>query len=111
MEYCNTADAVDREMKNLNSKPSKIIALKENIMMRVIGLGKEDRSTHWSKNGKAFTPEELVSHLKMIVSKQWSRYMPAKPPVLLPVKEALQQLGTQAPDIVAMDSDLLGTCD
>ena len=70
--------------------------------MRVIGLGWEDPSTYGSKNGKAFTPEELVSHLKMIVSNQWSRSIPAKLPLLLPAKKAMPQLGTQSPDVVAI---------
>ena len=38
-ECWNNADAFDREMKNLNSKVSKLIALKGNISMRAIGLG------------------------------------------------------------------------
>ena len=52
--------------------------------MRVIGLGWEDLITHWSNNGKAFTPENPESHLKMIVSKKRSLYIPTNPPVLLP---------------------------
>ena len=34
----NNAAAVDRNMKNLNSKSSKLLALKDDIRMRVIGL-------------------------------------------------------------------------
>ena len=64
--------------------------------MRVIGLGCEDLSTHWYKNGKAFTPEDLASHLKMMASKQRSRSIPTKPPVFLPAQKALPQLETQA---------------
>ena len=79
--------------------------------MRVIGLGWEVASTHWSNNDKNFTQEELESHLKMIVSKQRSRSIPTKAPVFLSVQEALPQLGTQSPDIVAMDSDRLETND
>ena len=66
----NTADAVDRNLKNMNRKSSKLIALKENISIRVIGLGWEDLSMHWSSNVKAFTLEELAFHLKIMVSKQ-----------------------------------------
>ena len=69
MAYCNTDAAVDRELKKLNSKSSKILDLKEDIRMRVIGLSQEDLSMHWPKNGKAFTPEEIISYLKIIVSK------------------------------------------
>ena len=37
--YCNTAAAIDWELKNINSESSKLLALKENIRMRVISLG------------------------------------------------------------------------
>ena len=46
----NTAAVVDRELKNMNSKSYKLLSLKENIRMRVIGLSWEDLSMHWSKN-------------------------------------------------------------
>ena len=110
-EFWKTAAAVDRDMKNLNSKSSKLLYLKENTRMRVIGFSWEDLGTHWSKNGKAFTPEDLALHLKMIISKQWSLSIPTKPPVLLLVKKALPQLGTQAPDVVAVDAACLETSD
>ena len=45
------------------------------------------------------------------MSKQWSRSIPTKPPVLLPAKKAFPQLGTQVPDVVAMDRDRLETSD
>ena len=70
--------------------------------MRVIGLVWEYPSTHWSNNGKDFTPEELVSNLNMISPKQRSRSIPIKPPVLLPAQNALPKLGTQAPDVADM---------
>ena len=38
-ECWNTSASVDRYLKNLNSNSSKILALKDNISMRVIGLG------------------------------------------------------------------------
>ena len=85
--------------------------MKEKIRIRVIGLVWEDTSMHWSKNGNIFTPEELALNLKMIVSKQRSHSIPIKPPVLLSVLKALQQLDTQAPDIVTMDAAYLETSD
>ena len=63
----DTVAAVDRELNNTNTKSSKLLDLKDNIRMMVIGLGWEDLIKHWSTNGKAFTLEELASHLKMIV--------------------------------------------
>ena len=72
-------------MKNLNIKSSKLLSLKDTIIMRVVGLGWEGLSTHCSNNVEAFTPEELALHLKMIVSKQQSRCIPTKLSLLLPV--------------------------
>ena len=95
VECWNTTAAVYRDMKKLNSKSYKLLYLKENIRMRVIGLVWEDLSMHWSKNGNSFTSEELALHLKMIVSNQQSRYIPTKPPVLLLAQKSLPKLGTQ----------------
>ena len=105
----NTTAAVDRELKEMNIRSSKLQSLMEHIRMRVICLGWEDLSMNWSNNGKAFTPEELAYHLKMIVSKQRSRSIPTKPQFLLLAKKVLPQLGTQAPDVVAMDSSHIET--
>ena len=79
--------------------------------MRVIGLVWEGLRKQWYRNGKAFTLEELSLNLKTIVSKQRSRFIPTKSPVLLPVWKALTQIGTQAPDIVAIFVDSLETSD
>ena len=80
--FWNTVAAVYRKMKNLNSKSFNLLDLKYNIRIRVIGLGWEDLSIHYSKNFKAFALEELVSYLKIILSKQRSPSIPTKPPVL-----------------------------
>ena len=66
---------------------------------------------HWSNNGKAFTPEELALHLKIIVSKQQTHSIPTKPPLLPPAQKALSQLFTQASYVVAMDAAFLETID
>ena len=63
VKCCNTFAAVDRYLKKLNCRSSKILALKENTRMRVIDLVWEYLTTHWSNNGKAFTTEELALHL------------------------------------------------
>ena len=36
---CNTAAAVDRELKSMNRNSSKLLSLKENIMTSVMVLG------------------------------------------------------------------------
>ena len=66
----NTADAVDRDLKNLNNKSSKLLDLKDNIRVRVIGLGWKDLSTHWYNNGKSFTQGQLSQNdsIKAVVT-------------------------------------------
>ena len=50
-------------------------------------------------------------HIKMIVPKQRSRSIPTKSLVLIPAKKVLSQLGTQSPDVFAMDAARLETSD
>eukprot|EP00957_Ditylum_brightwellii_P182448 13898633-Ditylum_brightwellii.AAC.1 len=66
----------------------------------------EDFSTSWSKNGKAFSPNELTTHLKMMISKTQSQVIPTKPPVKLSTRKAQPLLGTQMPDVTAMYANL-----
>ena len=47
-----TAKIVDREMQKLTSKSAKLNALKENIRIRVIGLGWGEFAASWSNDGK-----------------------------------------------------------
>ena len=42
-----TVSSVDRELRKLQSKSSKITALKDNIRIRVLGLGWIDLATPW----------------------------------------------------------------
>ena len=79
--------------------------------MRAICLGWEYLITHWSKNVKAFTPEDISLHIKMIVSNQRSCSIPTKPPLFFPAQEVLPQIDTLSLDIVAMDSARLEDSD
>jgi hypothetical protein len=98
-----TAAAVDRELAKLTSKTSQLDALKENIRMRVIGLGWPDLETAWSKGGKAYSIEHLTAHLKTIIVAGRSREIPPKPPLPLPKRKELPMLGTQARDATALE--------
>ena len=98
-----TCAAVDRELRKLKSKSAQLHALKENIRMRVIGLGWDDLATTWSQGGKEYSPSYLASHLKMIIAEERKRPIPEKPPAKLPQRKTLPSLGTQAKDVVAID--------
>ena len=82
-----TVSSVDRELRKLKSKSSKVTALKENICIRVLGLGWDDLATPWSIDGKDLTPDQLADHLKLIIKEQRKRAIPSKPHVPLPERK------------------------
>ena len=98
-----TASAVERELKKLESKSGKLQALKENICIRVIGLGWSDLSTTCSKDGEVFSPKRLSQHLKTIISEPKKRVIPSAPPVELPKRKNLPHLGEQSHDLKEID--------
>ena len=56
---------MNMELKRLGSKSAKLRALKDNIKIRVLGLGWSDLGTPWSRNGRDLLVEELANHLKV----------------------------------------------
>ena len=58
---------VDIIMKTLKRKSEKLHALKDKIMMHVIGMVWVDLATPCSKNGEECTVLQLDSHLKTII--------------------------------------------
>ena len=62
-----TEEEVDEAMNNLTTKKAKLEALKDNILIWVIGFGWRQFQHPWSKKGIPFTPEELATHLKLII--------------------------------------------
>ena len=90
-----TSSMVDRELKKIRSKSAKLNALKENIRMRVLGLGWKDLATPWSRDSRELTPDQLTDHLKKIISYQRTRGIPKNPPVDLPRQKMLPTLGTK----------------
>ena len=63
-----TENIVNRELQKFKSKSAKLYALKENIRIRVIGLGWSDFSITWSKDGKEKSILCLANHLKKVIS-------------------------------------------
>ena len=102
--WWKTISEVKRELKKLKSKTAKLNALKENIRMRVIGLGWKDFATPWSKNGEKFTALYLTSHLEKIIICEGRNKIPTKPPVELPKRKELPILGTKTQVLTNLDS-------
>ena len=115
LHYCKMCDSaacwrtcnrVDHELKAITSETTKREALKDQIRMRVLGLGWEDCHHPWLSGGVVFTPQQLATHLKNnIIKKHSKRQIPPKPPVDLPKRKSLPVLGTLSPDIVRRDAE------
>ena len=102
---------VDRGLKKLKSNTAKINALKENIRMRVLGLGWRDLSTPWSKNGEYLTTKQLADHLKMIIKHQRTQKIPLKPPIHLPKRKELPTLGTKTNILSCIEKNYIDKTD
>ena len=98
-----TASDVDEALADLPSKSAKLHALKENIRIRVVGFAWSQFHHPWSKNGREYTTNELALHLKKIIAAESSLVIPKEPPIQIPQRKALVQLGTQSLDLKALD--------
>jgi hypothetical protein len=66
--------------KNLTSATAKLNATKEQIRTRVLGFGWKDLHHPWSKNGVAYTPQQLFDYLvDVILPQERKRETPEKP--------------------------------
>jgi hypothetical protein len=61
-----TAVQVFREFDKLKTNAARYRYLKEQILIRYVGLGWEEAYHPWSKAGYIFTPIELLEHLTKI---------------------------------------------
>ena len=86
---------VSKMLGRLKSESAKLEALKENIRMRVIGLGWKQFAITWSYKGAKRSVSELAAHLKMIIREE-KKLMPPKDPAFLvmPKRIELPILGT-----------------
>ena len=87
-------------LARLRSESAKVEALKENIRMRVIGLGWKQFAITWSHKGAKRSVDELATHLKMIIREE-KRLTPPKDPALeMPKCLELPILGTTSQQLI-----------
>ena len=92
-------------MAKLNSKTTRLDAVKKQQRIRVIGFGWDDLHHPLSKGGKDYSPEKLFDHLiNKIIPEQWKRRIPQKPTMELPSRKETKQLGTHTINLDALES-------
>jgi hypothetical protein len=85
---------VTKMLDRLKSETAKMEALKENIRMRVIGLGWKQFGITWSYKGEKQLVNELAAHLKMILREEKKLTPPKDPALIMPKRLELPTLGT-----------------
>ena len=94
-----TARDIMRNFNKLRSETAQREAMKEQIRIRVIGLGWKDLHHAWSKNGIAYLAVVLRDYLiKTILAEEKKRSIPKMPPVVLPSRVDRGKLGTMSAD-------------
>lgn len=75
-------------------------------MIRVIGFNWSQFQHPWSKNGIAYSPNELACHLKVILKAERKLEIPMEPPIELPQRKQLPALGELTADAKALDEKM-----
>jgi len=93
----NSIEKANLEYQQIKSNSEKLRAVKEQILIRYLGLGWVDAHHPWSRAGRTFTPDKLFDHLVGVIIPLASKLdVPAKPPTSLPAPPDLPVLGTKA---------------
>ena len=94
-----------RKFDALGSDTAKREAVKDQIRIRVNGLGWKDVHHAWSLKGVDYTANQLLQHLlmKIIPAQDDGRVIPETPRVNLPSRKNMQQLGTRTLDVDDLD--------
>jgi hypothetical protein len=96
------------EFGNLTSMKDQLKYVKEQILIRYIGLGWEEAHHPRSKNKYQFTASELLKHLcEVIIPLQDVNKVPDQAPIKLPTRPDNYTLGTKSTDLLGLDDAVL----
>jgi hypothetical protein len=100
-----TVNVARKNFAQLKTKKDKLSNVKDQILMRYIGLGWEEAHHPWSHKGIAFTPEELFEHLiTVVIPLQKTKTAPSDPPTGMPkIIDSDIVLGTKSAARRALD--------
>ena len=92
-----TVDKATSIYKKLKTPTAKLRAVKEQILIRYLGLGWIEVHHPWSKAGLTFSPDELFQHLiEKVILLSKDNTVPDKSPSKLPSPPEMYKLGTMA---------------
>jgi len=81
----------------LKSETARLNAVKEQILIRYLGLGWERAHHPWSKSGVTFSSKQLLKHLiETVIPMANELPIPVEPPIKFPSPPESQLLGTES---------------
>ena len=95
---------VTKMLGRLKSVSAQTEALKENIRMRVIGLGWKQFTITWSSKGAKRPVSELAAHLRMIIREEKKLTPPKDPALVMPKRCKLPTLGTATKQLMESEA-------
>ena len=82
---CKSSKEAFHIFNDLNSKTAKLQFVKEQILIRYLGLGWTKAYHPWSRNKHVFSPSELMEHfVKVVLPLENTELVPDAPPMNLP---------------------------
>jgi hypothetical protein len=96
------ADAI---YKKLGSKGKQLKVIKDQLLMRSLGLGWNEAYHAWSKDGIPYTSNQLFRFFKQYVFPlAETQGVPGEPPLSLPSPPEMPSLGTKSEIALSMES-------
>ena len=97
------------EFEKLSYKKDRLLAVKEQILMRYLGLGWTEAHHPWSKKGHvSYSADELFDHvINVVLPLADTHKVPDEPPLELPgLPSNLKHIGTRAQNCVDLEVSL-----
>lgn len=92
-----TVEEAGENFSALESEGQRLKGVKEQILIRYLGLGWKEAHHPWSKEGKVFSSSHLLTHLiSVVIPLEQKLHVPDEPPINLPRPPELQTLGTKS---------------
>ena len=103
-----TEEEAFANFEGLKWKKDKLAAVKEQILIRYLGLGWVEAHHAWSYMGHTYTATELLEHfVKVVLPLAEKLEVPSEPPLKLPgLPKSLMHLGTRAQDCIEFETSL-----
>ena len=95
----------DENYKKLGSEGKRLKAIKEQLLMRSLGLGWNEAYHAWSKDGIPYKTNQLFLFFKQcVIPLAETRDVPREPPLSLPSPPEMLSLGTKSEIALSMES-------